>query len=42
MEPIRKRLPTWLGLLLMALAVVLAGAAGLLLEWMTSARFSRP
>jgi hypothetical protein len=33
-----KRIPTWLGLLLMALAVVIAGAVGLVLEWLTAAR----
>ena len=36
---IKRRIPTWLGLLLMVLAVVAAGALGLLLERLTAPSF---
>lgn len=34
----KKRIPTWLGLLLMLAALVVAGALGLLLERLTAPR----
>jgi ATP-dependent Clp protease ATP-binding subunit ClpA len=37
-KPKRVRIPTWLGLLLIALAIVVAGVVGLLLERLTAVR----
>lgn len=34
----KKRIPTWVGLLLMAAAIVIAGLIGLLLERLTGPR----
>ena len=37
-KPWWKRIPTWLGLLLFVLAILLGGALGLLGEWLTAPR----